>query len=112
MTGLDVTPEQLETLQALLDHFLPSVAVWAYGSRVKRTARRYSDLDLVVFVTSEQRTRVAELREALDESNLPFSVDVLIRDELPESFQRNIDEWYVVVQEGSDGMAESLHYRT
>lgn len=99
LTGLDITREQRTTVQSLLQRFLPGVTVWAYGSRVKGTARRYSDLDLVACVTPEQRPRVAEFREALDESDLPFPVDLLVWDELPERFRRTIEARYVVVQE-------------
>ena len=102
MSSLDMTPEQKATLQTLLRRFLPGVMVWAYGSRIKGTARPYSDLDLVVFTTSAQRPLVAELKEALDESNLPFPVDVLVWDDIPASFHRNIEEKNVVVQDVDD----------
>ncbi|MBF0309992.1 MAG: nucleotidyltransferase domain-containing protein [Magnetococcales bacterium] len=104
MSGPGITPEQGATLQALLRRFLPGVTVWAYGSRVKGTARPYSDLDLVVFATSAQRSPVAELQEALEESNLPFPVDVLVWDDLPASFHRNIEERYIVLQD--EGVAK------
>lgn len=98
---LDITPEQHQLLLALLRRFLPDVIVWAYGSRVQGTARPYSDLDLVVFTTPEQRTLVTELKEALDKSNFPFLVDLLVWDELPKNFHRNITARYSVVQEGT-----------
>ena len=110
MSGLppiDITPEQRKTLLALLGRFLPGVTVWAYGSRVQGTSRRYSDLDLVTFATPEQRPRVAELKEALEESDLPFPVDLLIWDELPECFRPNIEERHVVAQ-GGNGKAASF----
>ncbi|MBF0626130.1 MAG: restriction endonuclease subunit S [Magnetococcales bacterium] len=105
---LDITPEQRAMLLALLRRFIPGVAVWAYGSRVKGTARPYSDLDLVVFTLPSQRPLISELKETLDESNLPFLVDVLVWSELPERFRRNIEEKYVVVQEGESETAEGF----
>jgi type I restriction enzyme S subunit len=39
------------------------------------------------------------LKEALEESNLPFRVDLLVWDKLPENFQRNIEEGYMVLIE-------------
>ena len=95
-------------LLALLRRFLSGVTVWAYGSRVQGTAQRYSDLDLVVFVRPDQWPWVAELKEVLDESDLPFPVDVLVWDELPESFHWNIKERHVVVQEGDDSGSDSF----
>jgi predicted nucleotidyltransferase len=62
----------------LLQQFLPAVGFWAFGSRVKTKARPSSDLDLVLFADPSQRPQVFALQEALEESNLPFKVDLLI----------------------------------
>jgi type I restriction enzyme S subunit len=97
--ALDVTPAQRKTLLAFLRRFIPKVEVWAYGSRVKWTARPNSDLDLVVFSTPSQHSLISELKEALDESNLPFPVDVHIWDEVPERFHEIIRKEYVVLVE-------------
>jgi type I restriction enzyme S subunit len=97
--AIDITPEQRKTLLAFFHRFIPGVEVWAYGSRVKWTARPNSDLDLVVFADPPQRRLVSELKEALDESNLPFPVDVHVWDEVPERFHAIIREEYVVLQE-------------
>ena len=97
--AIDLTTKQRNTLSALLRRFLPGVAVWAYGSRVKWTARPNSDLDLVAFTTPAQRPQVAELKDALAESNLPFPVDLHVWDDVPERFREIIRKEYVVVQE-------------
>ena len=97
---LHITPEQRSEIAALLSHYLPGIEVWAFGSRVKRTARTYSDLDLVAFCAPEDNGRLAELREAFEESSLPFRVDLLVWRELPENFQKNIQDGYTVLQTG------------
>jgi predicted nucleotidyltransferase len=102
MTGtIDMTPEQQALLLQLLHRFIPGVAVWAYGSRVKGTARINSDLDLVAFPGPSQRSTFADLKDALAESNLPFIVDLHTWDNVRERFHEIIREQYVVVQEGS-----------
>ncbi|MGD0090486.1 MAG: restriction endonuclease subunit S [Planctomycetota bacterium] len=102
--ALDITAEQRKTLLALLRRFIPGVAVWAYGSRVKWTARPNSDLDLVVFPTPAQRQRVSELKDALAESSLPFPVDVHFWDQVPEPFHAIIRKEYVVLQEVQENL--------
>ena len=97
--AIDLTTEQRNMLNDLLRRFLPGAAVWAYGSRVKWTARPNSDLDLVAFTTPAQRAQVADLKDALAESNLPFPVDLHVWDEVPERFREIIGKEYVVVQE-------------
>ncbi|MBF0626616.1 MAG: nucleotidyltransferase domain-containing protein [Magnetococcales bacterium] len=106
---LDIAPQEAALLHGLLQRYLPDVSVWAYGSRVKGSARRYSDLDLVVFATPEQRDRVVEFREAADESNLPFLLDVLIWEQLPEAFHRTIEARHVMIQDAKGGGPNDPH---
>ncbi len=98
--AIDITAEQRRTILALLNRYLPDTTAWAYGSRVKWTSRPESDLDLVVFARPEQSARVAELREAFEESDLPFRVDLFVWDEAPESFRKHIEAEHVVLIEG------------
>ena len=93
--AIDVTAEQQKTIQALLRRYLPDTAAWAYGSRVKWTSRPQSDLDLVVFATPRQRHQVGDLREAFEESNLPFRVDLFVWDDVPASFRTRIEAEHV-----------------
>ena len=97
--AIDATAGQRRTILALLNRHLPDTAVWAYGSRVKGTSRPASDLDLVVFARPEQSAQVAELREAFEESSLPFRVDLFVWDETPESFRKHIEAVRVVLTE-------------
>ena len=95
--AIDITAEQRGTVLALLNRHLPDTTTWAYGSRVKWTSRPGSDLDLVVFSRPEQSARVAELREAFEESDLPFRVDLFVWDEVPERFKARIEGDHVVL---------------
>ena len=87
------------TLMALIGQFLPDTRIAAFGSRVKGTARPWSDLDLAVFAAPEQKKNLPLLKEALDESNLPFRVDLLDWDYLPENFRKNILEHSLTIAE-------------
>jgi len=101
---IDITPDQLETVRTLLHEHLPGVTAWAYGSRVESNARPPSDLDLVVFAGPGQGARAAALREAFEESNLPFRVDLFVWDDLPERFRENIRAEHVPLsQPGENG---------
>lgn len=94
-------PRAARLLGELLDRHLPGIAVWAFVSRTTGRAERYADLDLVVFSSPGQRSRVTELREACDESNLPFRVDLLVWDELPPAFHQVIEAHHVVFREAT-----------
>jgi len=53
----------------------------------------------VAFVPEDKRRAVGELRDAFDESNLPFIVDLHVWDELPRQFHQEIRRAHVVVQQ-------------
>ena len=96
--AIDVTGEQYQALLNLLQHYLPGTEVWAYGSRVRWTSKPESDLDLVAFAEPGKRGRVAELREAFEESDLPFRVDLFVWDDIPESFHKAIESERIVLR--------------
>ncbi len=94
---IDITAEEREVVLALLQRHLPGIETWVYGSRAKWTARPQSDLDLVVFATPEQSRKIGDLREAFEESNLPFRVDLFVWSEVSEQFHRGIKRDHVVL---------------
>ena len=94
---IDITAGQRKIILALLERHLPGTEAWVYGSRAKWTSRPQSDLDLVVFATPEQRRGVGNLREAFEESDLPFRVDLFVWDEVPETFRDRIEAEHVVL---------------
>ena len=98
---IDITADQRRIVLHLVRAHLPDVAVWAYGSRVNGNARPHSDLDIVAFTAPGQNERVADLRHAFEESDLPFAIDLFAWDDLPESFHRHIERGYVVLQHGA-----------
>jgi type I restriction enzyme S subunit len=106
---IDVAAADLKTITTLLNAYLPGTTVWAFGSRVKFTSKPASDLDLVAFIQPEQESDLADLKEAFAESDLPFKVDNLDWESIPDNFKKNIEENYVVLQDKND---ETKHLPT
>lgn len=77
--SLDLSTDHRRIVLDILDAHLPAAAaVWAFGSRVSGRARPYSDLDLAI--DAGRRLTIDEtslLREAFDESDLPYRVDIV-----------------------------------
>ncbi len=96
---IDLSDEEYREVMALVERYIPWVEVWVYGSRVKHTAKPYSDLDMVAFASGESVCAVADLREAFEDSYLPFRVDLFIWKEIPEEFKEVIRDEHVVLQE-------------
>ena len=98
---IDVNPNHLDTVTRILAGHVPDCEVRAFGSRVTWTAKDYSDLDLAVVGERALDLDVLRLlREAFEESDLPFRVDVLDWHAISSSFRKVIEKKYEVVQKG------------
>ncbi len=97
---IDLTAEHRKVIVALIAQHLPNTTVWAFGSRTKWTSNSKSDLDLVAFANQSQRLHVGALQEELEESDLPFRVDLLVWEELSEQFKAEIRNNYCALTEG------------
>jgi type I restriction enzyme S subunit len=106
---IDITPIHLETIKRILAEHVPDCEVRAFGSRVTWTAKDYSDLDLaVVGVRALDPEALRRLKEAFEESNLPFRVDVLDWHAISNNFRKVIEKNFEVIQSSakrSQGMA-------
>ena len=102
LESIDLSTTQREAVSELLKRYLPDTEIWAYGSRINFTAKPHSDLDLVTFSSPDQSLKVADLKEAFEESDIPFRIDLFVWDELPEPFHKNIQSEHIVMQEKSE----------
>ena len=79
---------------------MPDCEVRAFGSRITETTKPYSDLDLIlVGRTALNADRFRHLKEAFEESDLPFRVDLLDWNRISPSFRTVIEKQYEVIQE-------------
>lgn len=99
---LDVRPDHLAMVRAILRRHLPDREVWAFGSRAKGTARGISDLDLCVIGETPLPYEIsARLRYDFSESDIPYTVDVVDWATTSESFREIILRDKVVMQEAA-----------
>jgi predicted nucleotidyltransferase len=87
MSLIQLEPRHHKIVQEILSQY--QVEAFVFGSRVKNSARTFSDLDLCL-KQDYDKTTIRKLHEAFEESNLPFKVDLVLWSELSESFQRQI----------------------
>lgn len=96
---LDIRSDHLRIVQDVLRKHVPQHEVWAFGSRVTRTAKPYSDLDLVVMTDRPLPLAVsAALEDDFSASDLPWKVDVVDWATTGESFRRIIERDKALVQ--------------
>ena len=82
--------------QILLGPYQPIL----FGSRVDRTNGKFSDVDICLKSDAKiEGYQLGEIKEAFDESDLPYVVDVVDYFDLPPSFQKTVDKKGVLLQE-------------
>lgn len=88
---LDLTEAQLSEVRGILRRRLPQARVLAFGSRVTKGARRYSDLDLALIGQEALPYRLLfDLEEDFSESDLPFRVDIVDLARVDETFRQRV----------------------
>ena len=103
---LDLPSRYRDQLVTLLRKHVPDAEVWAYGSRVNGKSHEGSDLDLVVRgqdLKPLPTGQLADLIEAIEQSNVPILVQAHDWARLPESFHREIEREHVVLVEEEEG---------
>ncbi len=96
---ISVSVQEWGIIQSILSLHVPQYEIWAFGSRAKRTAKPYSDLDLAIMTREPlQPTLGAALAEAFSESDLPYKVDVVDWSTVSAAFQAVIARDKVVLQ--------------
>ena len=100
--GLHLSPRHRSVLEAVLHEHLPGVEAWAYGSRVNGRSHDGSDLDLVLRapeLTKIPAEQLADFKDAVCDSEIPFLVEARDWARLPEQFQREIERNHVPISD-------------
>ena len=96
--GLQLSDNEWQQVNAILQRYLPQYEVWAFGSRVKGNAKPYSDLDLAIISASPlPLSLLAEVAEAFSESDLPWKVDLVDWATTSEHFRQVIAEQKLIL---------------
>ena len=80
---LNVKQEYLNELKNIFSNYCPKAEIWAYGSRLTNDCHSGSDLDLTVKTFNDENKYLYELKELLNDSDIPFLIDINISDNLP-----------------------------
>jgi type I restriction enzyme S subunit len=93
-----VSPLELSLIQSILKKHAHDCEARVFGSRYKWTANNYSDLDIAL--AGEKKLTLKKLcavKDAFEESTLPFRVDVLDWNAVSAEFREIISNGYEVI---------------
>jgi type I restriction enzyme S subunit len=109
---IEVTNEQLKIVIDILNKYVPKVEVRAFGSRYKGTAKKHSDLDLVLVGKNKiEFTMIGKIKEAFEECILPFRVDILDWHSISAEFKKIIKQGYEVIKKAENGLIPYGEYK-
>ena len=91
---LAITEAERQIVLDILHKNVPEYEVWAFGSRVKGTAKRYSDLDLAIITEKPLSLET----HAFSESDLDWKVDIVDWAACSENFKKIIQTQFEIVQ--------------
>jgi len=88
MKKICLTDKELSIIKKILEKY-PNAIV--FGSRIKETSKRFSDLDICIKdPISDYEYEL--LKEKFENSDLPFKVDIVEYKRVDDSFKKIIDE--------------------
>ena len=101
---VDIRADHLEIVQDILCTHLPAgFEVWVFGSRATWTTKDSSDLDLAVAGPSKLDYRVmSDLEIAFEESDLPYTVDVVDLNSVSPEFRGIMEDHMVPLRANGD----------
>jgi predicted nucleotidyltransferase len=96
--SIDLDADLLRRVQDILKEYAPAYEIWAFGSRVRKGAKPFADLDLAIISPQGMSPRqLAILANAFEESDLPIKVDLLDWNSTSPEFQKRITEEHEVI---------------
>jgi type I restriction enzyme S subunit len=96
---IDISPENWRIVRDVLQRYVPEREVWAFGSRAKWTAKEFSDLDIAIIGDEPLSIGLmAEMREAFQESSLPFKIDIVDWASITPPFRQIIQSTKLQIQ--------------
>lgn len=95
---INIEPRHLEMIFSILKKY--GYTFYIFGSRITEKARKFSDVDLCYTDDIPSKTLFA-IKEDFEESNLPYTVDLVNYHKCQPYFQEIIKKKYACLYQGS-----------
>lgn len=92
---ISMESRHLEIVRSILQKY--PYTFYAFGSRTKGTQKKLSDLD-ICYIDEIPGNILSHIREDFEESNLPFTVDLVNLNTCDEKFRLQIEPDLVLLQ--------------
>ena len=90
-TKVEIDSEAKNKLVGILSVLFPDAKIYLFGSRARGTATEFSDIDIALDEGKTiDRLRIGEAVAMLNESNIPYKIEIVDMHELPEAMVQQI----------------------
>ncbi len=95
---IDAKDQDLAFIAKTIRKHIPDCEIRVFGSRIKGTARQYSDIDIAIVAKNPIPPLTLEkIKEEFAQSDIPYRVDILDFNAISDSFRKVIEDGYEVI---------------
>lgn len=87
---IDLENKYLEFIKNTVNANLSNCKIYIFGSRVKGSAKKYSDIDIALESEDINEKTLQRIKNEFENSSLPYEVDVIDINNISETFKNHI----------------------
>jgi uncharacterized protein len=90
MREINIEDIYIKAIKSTIKRYLPSAEIYFFGSRVAKNNEKYSDVDISIRDKKLTFEIISKIEFQLNESNMPFKVDINDYDSLPDYIRKTM----------------------
>ncbi|MCM1265624.1 MAG: nucleotidyltransferase domain-containing protein [Candidatus Gastranaerophilales bacterium] len=87
---INLEEKYINFVKEIVAKHLQDCEVYIFGSRVKNTAKKYSDIDIALKCKNLTPENLLKIQAEFENSTLPYEVDVIDLNSVSETFKKHI----------------------
>ncbi len=87
---INLDEKYINFIKASISRYLPDCKIFIFGSRVKGTAKKYSDIDIALNSKNLDENILLKIQNEFENSTLPYEVDIIDINNISETFKNHI----------------------
>ena len=88
---IDLEEKYINFIKSTVTKFLKNFDLYLFGSRVKGTARKYSDIDIAILSDELDENKRLKILFEFENSTLPYQVDIVDLKTVSDDFKALIE---------------------
>lgn len=89
---MNLEEKYISLIKSCIYKTLPQAQIFIFGSRAKNTNQKFSDIDIAIKDKNLNQENLAKIRFELEESSLPYKIDIVNFDEIDKDILQGLIE--------------------